>query len=174
MRLYLGVDPSLRSPGFALVDEAGVLVASAHHATRELRGAERLASLDDALLQFILPYREWIVRCAIENYSIGSNNRPFDLGEVGGVYRLRLYRMSLDYVEVPPTTMKKFVTGNGSATKESVAIFLDRRFGIQLQQPDEADAAGLALYARGVEPEAPSKKEARGPKTPRIRRTQNI
>lgn len=174
MKLYLGVDPSLRCPGFALVDDAGVLVASSHHATGELRGAERLASLDDALLNFILPYRSWIVRTAIENYSIGSNNRPFDLGEVGGVYRLRLYRMGLDYIEVPPTSMKKFVTGNGNATKESVSIFLGRNYGITLQQPDEADAAGLALYARGVQVDPAAKKKAQGPKAPRIRRTDNV
>ncbi len=54
---------------------------------------------------------------------------------------------------VPPKTAKKYATGNGDAPKESICKELYKRFGVDIDSNDEADAymmraVGLALLGR--------------------------
>ena len=42
--------------------------------------------------------------------------------------------------------MKKFVTGKGTADKDQIQASLLTEWDIAINQNDEADAAGLALY----------------------------
>lgn len=144
--LYLGVDQSLRSPGFAVVDHDGKLVHVENLKTGSLRGGERLEAIFLRLQRIITDHAP--AQAALEGYSVESTNRPFDLGEVGGIARLALQLARVPFVVVAPTQLKKFVTGNGAAEKKDVQTWLERKWSIRLAQDDQADAAGLAQVAR--------------------------
>ena len=128
-------------------------VYRAHLPTRGLRGGERLEAIYCFLEQkFLLNYRP-IVLAALEGYSIESQNRPFDLGEVGGIVRLCLTRHKIKYLVVSPMSLKKFVTGKGNAAadKEAMRRAVNKKWGVDFDQNDECDAYGLARVAQSFD-----------------------
>lgn len=143
--MYLGVDQSLRSPGLAVVDGDG-RPGVVKNLKNTLKGAERLALVRDGIMSLVRTYQPEFA--ALEGYSINSINRPFDLGEVGGIVRLTLYDAGIPFIVVTPTQLKKFVTGSGAADKEKVQKWVREKWKIHLDQDDQADAFGLAQVAR--------------------------
>lgn len=75
----------------------------------------------------------------LEDYAFGANGRLTQLSENAGTLKVKLFE---HYPQIPlrivaPTTMKKFATGRGIATKDDVwAAFIKRR-------PDAAPWAAL-------------------------------
>jgi len=84
-----------------------------------------------------------------EDYAMGAggkmNNNVFHLGELGGVLKTMLWEQGIDYIEIAPTMMKSVIALNGRAEKRGIATALQVRFGITVNQHDEADAIGLML-----------------------------
>lgn len=113
----------------------------------ELRGAARLAFIREVFLHFL--GKNSIQGVAIEGYSVGSVNRPFDLGEVSGVLRQTVYTATgLECVVVPPSTLKKYATGLSHASKEQMIDALRRHYATD--DDNIADAVWLARYAWGL------------------------
>lgn len=53
----------------------------------------------------------------IEGYSYASKGVVFHIGENTGILKHNLWTKDVDFVEVPPPTIKKFATGKGNANK---------------------------------------------------------
>ncbi len=86
-----------------------------------------------------------------EGYGYGAkNSHSHALGELGGVLKLALLDAGLEAAVVPPSVLKKFVTGKGNAPKDQVAKELFKRFGVDTLNNNEADAAGLAIIGLGL------------------------
>ena len=83
------------------------------------------------------------VRIFLEGYSFGSKFARETLGELGGLIRWHLVDLDDDLIEVPPTTLKKFVTGKGGAKKEQMMLRCQMNWGYEAQGNDDADAYGL-------------------------------
>lgn len=85
----------------------------------------------------------------IEGYSLGGLRglSAARLAELGGCVRLRLFELGIPYVEVEPKRLKKFATGNGSATKEMMLEAARGKAGrgAIVNNHDEADAWFLRL-----------------------------
>ena len=54
----------------------------------------------------------------IEDYSLGSKGKVFHIAENTEVLQYNLWRNAKKYKKIPPTSLKKWVTGKGNATKE--------------------------------------------------------
>jgi Holliday junction resolvasome RuvABC endonuclease subunit len=89
-----------------------------------------------------------VTTLAIEGYSFGSVQKAAILGEFGGVLRMALLNLGIRIIEIPPTSLKKFVTGTGNANKTLVATTLARRCEVTYETDDEYDALGLWLMGR--------------------------
>lgn len=76
----------------------------------------------------------------IEGYSYASRQGSHQLGEMGGVVRLKILQEGVDYVEVSPSEVKKFAAGKGNANKEAVLTAAVRKLGYAGHSNDEADA----------------------------------
>lgn len=149
--IYVGIDPSLTSPGFAVLNEDGSPRGVFNLVTRDLRGGERLEAIYDwAMSHFPMSGELLEGRAVIEGYAINAQNRPFDLGEAGGVFRLVLAQNRIPYTVVPPALVKKFVTGNGQATKERVQECTKRNWGFSFVQEDQCDAYVMGRIARAL------------------------
>jgi len=86
----------------------------------------------------------------IEGYSFMSKGRSiFNLGELGGIFRLVLARKWGGYYEIPPTSLKKFVTGKGNSKKQILLEQTYRKWGLgseTLKDDNQVDAYGLAKF----------------------------
>lgn len=140
----MAIDPSLTSTGIAVG-------AKAPHLTLwkpgKATGIDRLAWFSEAAYRAICGYKVSLV--AIEGYAFSSrNSRAHALGELGGVLRLACARAAVPVLDVPPSTLKKFATGKGNASKELVLTEAVRRLGYEGSSTDEADAQWLWLLAK--------------------------
>lgn len=133
---------SLRAPGLC-IGRPGKWVAETLR--NKLRGEERLLWLRDQIRDRI--YKAMPMLVAIEGYSDGSIGRWFDIGEGGGVVKLMLYELGVPVIIVAPKSLKRFVTGNGSAEKDQVIREVEKRYGVKTKDDNIADAVGLAQVA---------------------------
>lgn len=99
----------------------------------------------------------------IEGYGQGRHGGVqsfIKLVEVGSIVRLVLWGNGLDWIEVPPQSLKKFVTGrgqlpSGAKGKKVMVGAVQKNWGFSAPTHDVADAYGLArlgLALTGVVP----------------------
>lgn len=143
---FMGIDPSLTACGVAVVRAGRIKSFVLAPPSRENRGVARLAWFRE---QFHSLFRRYLpVGLALEGYSFGSkNSHSHALGELGGVLRLAAHDCRLQFVTVPPNTLKLFATGKGGASKEVVLKEAFKRWGIDVSDNNEADAGVLSLIA---------------------------
>jgi Holliday junction resolvasome RuvABC endonuclease subunit len=168
--LYLGIDQSLTGTGLCVIDNDARVRVLATVDTKNLRGGIRLAKIRDAVVDVLTEGP--ISGAAVEGYSMGSINRPFDLGEVGGVIRLALTDARVSYNIVAPSVLKLFATGHGHADKARMLREAETR-GACPADDNQADAYFLACVARAVSRGASQPHELRALRTvttPRKRR----
>lgn len=137
----IGIDRSLSSTGIAILRDGKII----HQ--RELKikkfGADRLVAIGNAVIGILSKFPGALV--CMESYSYNSKGHVFELGELGGVLKAFMHIRNRPYLEVEPTTLKKYVTGKGNADKNLIPVFLLKRFGIEPVGGDAADACGCAL-----------------------------
>jgi len=139
----MGIDPSLTSTGIAVISGGSLYV---QNITTKAKGMGRLAFLRDTIMDRVEITKPDIIM--LEGYSFASRGRgTFSLGELGGVLRLALYEADQPVHVLSPNSLKLFVTGKGNANKTAVSLALMKRWKVELDQEDQADATGLALAA---------------------------
>lgn len=84
---------------------------------------------------------------AIEGYAMGSKTRPQQAGELGGHLRWLLWKAKYPFVIVPPTVLKKYVTGKGNAAKEVMMMIAYKRWNYEAVDNNACDAYCLARFA---------------------------
>lgn len=138
----VGLDLSLTATGICTAGGAGVFKPRS-------TGMERL----HAIASFVAARVSDGDVVVIEGYSFGSKgNAMFNLGELGGVVRLDLYKSGISFVDVPPSVLKKFATGNGNANKAAMVLAAGKA-GYDGPGDDNAVDAwwlrNLGIYAAG-------------------------
>lgn len=131
----IGLDLSLTSTGVATpVGETAI--------KSKKKGEERLVEIREAVLYLVVPFgNPYII---IEGYSFGQqHSQAHSAGELGGQVRVALFERGIPFVVVPPTVLKKFITGKGNAAKVEVSSTISARTGIVFSTDDEADAYAL-------------------------------
>jgi Holliday junction resolvasome RuvABC endonuclease subunit len=154
MRKIAGIDASLTNTGlyFGPGDYAAI-------PTKGLKGSERLEHIwwhvHSALVE-----RE-ITDVIIEGYAFAANARHHRIGEGGGAVRIAAVQAGAVAIwEVPPTSLKKWFTGKGAASKDDMMSEAARRLGAPLPCHDIADA--YALWLAGHDEEFLKDKGTRG------------
>jgi len=145
--IILGLDLSLRKTGVALLwnlDYETLLIEPPD----DLRDGGRLLFIERELRAVVNAYEPNYA--VIEGYSYGSPTGQFALGEVGGIARLVLTGNQIPYIIVPPTSLKKYVTGNGNATKIMMALQVQEELGLAIHDDNECDAYCLAAVGSHV------------------------
>lgn len=145
----LGVDPSLRSTGYAIVEGDRKKQQVTEFGLIKTRKSE---SLEDSL-KHIADSIEKIVQkyspdsLAIENIYTARNNRvALQLGHVRGVIIQVCTSCGLKTFSYAATTIKETVAGYGRAPKEQVQHMVVRTLGLfETPPPDAADAIAAAL-----------------------------
>ncbi len=120
--------------------------------TSKKKGVRRLDDLMGQLSRLLLAHDD-IRHIALEGYAYGMRGRAvYNIGELGGVLRHTLYNSLPEPVcfptVVPPTTLKKFVTGRGNAKKNEMLLGVFKSWDVEFRDDNEADAYALARMAR--------------------------
>lgn len=68
----------------------------------------------------------------IEGYSMGSKGKVFNIAENTEVLKYRLFQKNVICLEAPPTSVKKFATGNGQADKKRMTDAFIQDTGIDV------------------------------------------
>jgi len=88
----------------------------------------------------------------IEGYSFASKGSSLTtLVEIGTVIRYFLWQYQKGYIEVAPTSLKKFVTGRGNVKKDIMALETYKRWGLEFATDNITDAFGLAAFGLAME-----------------------
>lgn len=130
--MILGLDLSLNTMGFCLLDEKGkVIKKGTFNATST--GLTRLSEIAEAITKILLGYPDidWVIE---EGYAFQpfATNNTFSIGEAGGVVKLMIYQMGFPLLLVPPKQMKKFFTGNGNAKKPEIWETIRNKHGLKV------------------------------------------
>lgn len=145
----LGIDPSLRSTGYAVIEGDRKKQKVIEFGLIKTRGSE---PLEDSL-KHIAALIEKVVRehspdgLAIENIFTARNNRvALQLGHVRGVIIQVCTSCGLQVYPYAATKIKETVAGYGRASKEQVQHMVVTTLGLtETPPPDAADAIAAAL-----------------------------
>jgi len=155
----LGIDPGLRLTGFAVLDiidpdrfdQAGVVEAGVFRLDQRRSVSEWLVELHRDLSDLL--HRTAPGAAAVEavwTHSVHPMTGVV-MAHARGVVLLTLQQAGLPLVELPPTAVKKALTGNGHAPKAQVqaAVATVLRLAMTPEPADVADAMAIALTAAG-------------------------
>lgn len=81
----------------------------------------------------------------IEGYGYANKWTLVPLVEIGTAIRMAAVENRCRLLEVAPKTLKKFVTGNGAATKDAMRAAVKQRWGFEHSSHDVIDAYALAM-----------------------------
>ena len=147
----LGLDTSTKTGAVVLSDDPK-FIFEAEYEAKKLKGFERLAWFRETITKLLKTYPPTVV--VIENYGFANAFTLVTLVEVGTVVRMALYDAKVPIVEIPPTTLKVYVTGKGVAPKEVMMRDIYKRWGFEAKTNNIADAFALAklgLHLHGFE-----------------------
>ena len=147
--VVLGIDTSLRSTGFGVLEAQGSRLKMV--TCGNIRNAPRLP-LTDCLKAIHAKVATLIAEhhpnvMAIESVIYGKNaGTMLVLGEARGAVLTAAADAGLAVYEYEPRRMKKAICGNGLAEKEQIQRMVKTLLGLaELPQNDAADALGLAI-----------------------------
>lgn len=161
----IGIDQSLT--GFAL--SAVSVELPQQHITwvykSPYKGVQRLQDIQN----FMFDKFEWLTQrgnlttdVAMEGTVLASNS-ALVLGELAATVKLFLYEhfdginhynpprpvQCRTPLQIPPMTLKKYATGKGTAKKQEMLLQIYKRWGIEFNDDNAADAYSLARLATG-------------------------
>ena len=151
IRNYIGVDISLTGTGVCKLEANGRLVTSKCITTKAHKSfTQWFDRVDDITKQVMLYVDEGSI-VFVEGYAFGATGQVFNIAELSGYIKYQLYRGNCTAViQVPPTSLKKFITGKGNAKKELILKEVYKTYGVDFEDNNEADAYALARMAYEV------------------------
>jgi crossover junction endodeoxyribonuclease RuvC len=114
--------------------------AKQSHPSRFVRYQKYTTAVEDLLTQWAVSH------VFIEGYGYANPFTLATLVELGALVRQVLAESPARWQEVPPATLKKFLTGKGNAKKDQILLHVYKHFGIECASDDEADAIALAFF----------------------------
>ena len=146
----LGIDPSLRGSGFAVLDygdsnSAQIIESATLKLHRKLSMPECLGAIGNQVDDFLNQHS--VDHVAIEQTIYVQNFQTAQiLGAARGAAIAAAAMRGLPIFEYAPLRVKKAVVGKGRASKEQVARTVQNITGTDFEQRfDESDAAAVAL-----------------------------
>jgi crossover junction endodeoxyribonuclease RuvC len=143
----VGIDQSFNSTGIIILDEAGDIVEQKNFSLAKYKEVEEKLVKFEEEISFI-PNIVRLQSVYIEGPSyMSSGQYVLQMGALHFLLRLFLYKRKVSYKVIAPGTLKKFVTGKGNSKKDLMLLKVFKRWGVESEIDDLADAYGLARMA---------------------------
>ena len=147
--IVLGVDTSLRSTGFGILEVAGSRFRALEYGNipnrRDLPVSSCLANIHSKISELVERWQPDEV--SIEKVIYGKNaNTMMVLGEARGAVIVAAANAALPIYEYEPRRVKMAVCGNGLAEKDQIQRMVKTLLSLpELPQNDAADALAMAI-----------------------------
>ena len=144
---FVGIDHSYNSFAIIVIDKDGKIVE------QKLLSSDSTKEPEDRILELEkgFSFIKNIVRLHtvhIEGPSFSSNGAfVLQMGALHYYLRMFLRLNNIKYNVVAPNTLKKYITGKGNTKKNLILMKVYKRWGIEFDCDDLADAYGLAQMA---------------------------
>lgn len=123
--------------------------------TNKLEGLERMDHILNKIMDTIedhpvddCPNSTLVI---LEDFSFASKGASlFQIAGLGYLVRYRLWRQGIDFILVPPTVLKKFVTGAGNSDKSIMLKEIYKRWGTDINDDNIGDAYGLMRIGQAI------------------------
>ncbi len=146
-KFFVGIDPSFNSTGIIILDQNAALVKEINFSLKKYEDIEEKLIKFEETISFI-PTMIRLQRVYIEGPAyMASGQYVLQMGALHYLLRLFLYKNKVDYKVIAPGTLKKFVTGKGNAKKDLMLLKVYKKWGVEFEIDDLADAYGLARMA---------------------------
>lgn len=142
----LGLDVSTHM-GMVLLENSQPIFEMEYSAPKGLKGIKRVQCFYDQVHASCIKHNPDLV--SIEGYGFSNKHTIVTLVELGTVARLACHHNTVPYIEVPPTSLKKFVTGKGNAKKDQMMLQVFKKWGYEAETDNLADAYALAQFGLG-------------------------
>ena len=144
MKTILGLDSSTHCGWSLYLGDCGdTIVGEFHHPKERERFCRWHKYYSDLETLIDSKVSVNIDLCVIEGYAFNALFSQVPLVEIGTLLRGCLINKNIPWIEVPPTTLKKFTTGKGNAKKSSMILAVYKRWGIETSNDNIADATAL-------------------------------
>jgi crossover junction endodeoxyribonuclease RuvC len=141
---YVGIDPSTKT-GIVVMDET-------REWTKEI--TSKIKSDPERFIDLTTQILDWLSegdRICIEGFSYGSKGKGVSTQYgIGWLIRAELIRNGYTYIDVPPTSVKKFATGKGNTKKDEMVLPIYKKWGFEHASDNVRDAFVLAQMAKGI------------------------
>lgn len=144
---FIGIDPSTAGTGLVIFDEEGLVVEALVLKAIENNDDDpkRFRDLATRLRKHLNPATDKVL---IEGFSFGSKGRGVSIAYgVGWIIRDMLNENYITWMDIPPKTLKKFISNNGNAAKKDLVKPTLDKWGFTHKSNDVVDAYGLAKIA---------------------------
>ncbi|MNC37258.1 Crossover junction endodeoxyribonuclease RuvC [compost metagenome] len=146
MTRFVGIDPSGET-GLTILDKDGNYLDGFEITSNDDNKTVKI----DSIVSDILANLEFDDVIAIEGFSFGSKGKGVDFQYgLGHAIRLELYRQGIKWLEVTPSQVKKFATGNGNMSKDNMVLPIYKHWRFEHESDNVRDAFVLAQIARSV------------------------
>ncbi len=166
MSVIIGLDISLNSPGWCLIDtENGARTFDTLHYA-DLTGMNRIDTAAQALLELCRLADLVVMEGLSMGLPMGKSGRAFvpqgrhDMVGLTYIVRMWLFKAQHKTLLVPPTVLKKWATGKGNSPKNIMLREVSHRWNVEAADDNQADALALAEFGRAyLEKDNPSAPE---------------
>jgi len=147
--VILGLDPSLRGTGYAVLRSDRARAVALTHGTIACPAnwprTRCLAHIARTVRRLLRQHRPAV--CVVEGLFYAQNLKTaLILGEARGAALAVVAEAGLEVYEIAPRKVKQAIVGYGAARKEAVGRMVQRLLGLRdVPEPDAADALALAL-----------------------------
>jgi crossover junction endodeoxyribonuclease RuvC len=144
---FVGIDPSTKTGMVVLDDITGKPIFIAEKQPRVKGDPERFSDLAEQIMHNVFEGDTIL----IEGFSYGSKGQAVSTQYgIGWMIRHYLRKEGFQYIEIPPTVLKKFATGKGNCKKDEMVLPIFKKWGFEHKSDNVRDAYVLAQIGRAI------------------------
>lgn len=145
--IICGLDMSLTGTGVVFLDKnKNIINQTLITSSSKEENTPRLVKISMQILSKIEIFKPNLVILEGPAFGIQKTISMFQLGELAGMTKEKLFILNIPFIIVPPTQLKKFITGKGNAKKDLMLLAVHKKFGVDFEDDNLCDAYALARY----------------------------
>jgi len=154
-KLFVGIDPSLNATGITIINNNFDIIDKKLISTKKKDEnydiEKRIIFITSTISNFLENHLKDLKLTLIEGISYGSTgDGAAQLAALNYYIRIFLYQKNIPYKEIPPTTLKKFVTGVGNCKKNLMLKEVYKKWGVDFTDDNICDSYGLARLGQHI------------------------
>lgn len=144
---YTGIDLSLTNTGIVVLNDSGSIYSQRLIKTKSSENIEdRIYYIYNEINNLLIDYNNMIIN--IEGLSFGSKgNAIMQLAGLHYYVRINFNLIGVKYKIIPPTILKKYITGKANCKKNLILLQIYKKFMIEFDDDNIADSYVLARMA---------------------------